>query len=181
MRRPDLQRADLHHAALVDLLDGSEAPKPDQAPETLRHDDSRRAVEEPQRSQVEVVVVGVRDQHRVDVPEAFDSRIVGSPQVRHPSAEQRGREQSRPVQLDEDGLVADRCHGVRREEYARGVEGTAVRASRGRMIAAWILVFLAIVVALLALIAGYVRYQALDTPTVRDTAEQMIADPQIRE
>ena len=61
------------------------------------------------------------------------------------------------------------------------MEGTTARASRGRMTAAWILVFLAIVVALLALIAGYVRYQALDTPTVRDTAQEMIADPQIRE
>jgi hypothetical protein len=61
------------------------------------------------------------------------------------------------------------------------VEGTAVRASRGRMTIAWILVFLALVVALLAVIAGYVRYQALDTPTVRETAEEMIADPAIRE
>lgn len=49
------------------------------------------------------------------------------------------------------------------------------------MTAAWILVILALVVTVLALIAGYVRYQALDTPTVRDTAEEMIADPQIRE
>ena len=61
------------------------------------------------------------------------------------------------------------------------MEGTTVRASRWRMTVAWILVFLALVVAVLALIAGYVRYQALDTPTVRDTAEEMIADPQIRE
>jgi hypothetical protein len=49
------------------------------------------------------------------------------------------------------------------------------------MTAAWILVVLALLVTVLALIAGYVRYQALDTPTVRDTAEEMIADPQIRE
>jgi hypothetical protein len=49
------------------------------------------------------------------------------------------------------------------------------------MTLAWILVVLAFVVTVLALIAGYVRYQALDTPTVRDTAEEMIADPQIRE
>jgi hypothetical protein len=49
------------------------------------------------------------------------------------------------------------------------------------MTLAWTLVVLALVVTVLALIAGYVRYQALDTPTVRDTAEEMIADPQIRE
>jgi hypothetical protein len=77
--------------------------------------------------------------------------------------------------------VADVCHRVHPEEYARVVEGTAARASRGRMTAAWILVFLALLVTVLALIAGYVRYQALDTPTVRDTAEEMIADPQIRD
>ena len=49
------------------------------------------------------------------------------------------------------------------------------------MVAAWILVVLALVITVLALIAGYVRYQALDTPTVRDTAEEMIANPQIRD
>ena len=61
------------------------------------------------------------------------------------------------------------------------MEGTTARASRGRMVVAWILVFLALAVTVLALIAGYVRYQALDTPTVRNTAGEMIADPQIRE
>jgi hypothetical protein len=49
------------------------------------------------------------------------------------------------------------------------------------MVAAWILVVLALLVTVLALIAGYVRYQALDTPTVRNSAEEMIADPEIRE
>ena len=61
------------------------------------------------------------------------------------------------------------------------MEGTAERASRGRMIAAWILVVLALIVTVLAVIAGYVRYQALDTPTMRKTAEEMIADPVIRD
>jgi hypothetical protein len=49
------------------------------------------------------------------------------------------------------------------------------------MVAAWILVVLALLVTVFALIAGYVRYQALDTPTVRNSAEEMIADPEIRE
>ena len=49
------------------------------------------------------------------------------------------------------------------------------------MVVAWILVVLALLVAVLAVIAGYVRYQALDTPTVRNSAEEMIADPVIRE
>jgi hypothetical protein len=49
------------------------------------------------------------------------------------------------------------------------------------MVAAWILVAIALLVTVLALIAGFVRYQALDTPTVRNSAEEMIADPEIRE
>ena len=49
------------------------------------------------------------------------------------------------------------------------------------MVVAWILVVLALLVTVLAVIAGYVRYQALDTPTVRNSAEEMIADREIRE
>jgi hypothetical protein len=128
-----------------------------------------------------MIVVRVRDQHGVDIPEAFHSRMVGSPQVRDAAPKQRVREELGPVELHEDGRVAEVCHGVHPGEYARAVEGTAERASRGRMVAAWILVVLALVVAVLALIAGYVRYQALDTPTVRNSAEEMIADPAIRE
>jgi uncharacterized membrane protein len=56
-----------------------------------------------------------------------------------------------------------------------------VTASRGRMAAAWTLVVLGIVVAVLAVIAGYVRFQALDTPTVEETATQLIEDDQVRD
>jgi hypothetical protein len=56
-----------------------------------------------------------------------------------------------------------------------------VSASRGRMAAAWTLVVLGIVVAVLAVIAGYVRYQALDTPTVKETATELIENDQVRE
>ena len=34
---------------------------------------------------------------------------------------------------------------------------------------------------MLAVIAGYVRYQALDTPTVEETATQMIRNDEVRE
>jgi hypothetical protein len=61
------------------------------------------------------------------------------------------------------------------------VKGTAGRAGRWRIVVSWILVVLALLITVVSLIAGYIRYQALDTPTVRDTAEQMIADPEIRE
>ena len=54
-------------------------------------------------------------------------------------------------------------------------------ASRGRMAVAWTLVVLGIIVAVLAVVAGYVRYQALDTPTVEETATKMIQDDDVRE
>ena len=54
-------------------------------------------------------------------------------------------------------------------------------ASRGRMALAWTLVGIGILLAVLAVIAGYVRYQALDTPTVEETATKMIEDDDVRE
>jgi hypothetical protein len=54
-------------------------------------------------------------------------------------------------------------------------------ASRGRMAIAWTLVGVGIIVAVLAVIAGYVRYQALDTPTVEETATKMIQDDDVRQ
>jgi hypothetical protein len=49
------------------------------------------------------------------------------------------------------------------------------------MAIAWTLVVLGILVAVLAVIAGYVRYQALDTPTVEETATELIEDDQVRD
>jgi hypothetical protein len=50
----------------------------------------------------------------------------------------------------------------------------------GRMLLARILVVLGAILAVLSLIAGYVRFQALDTGTVENTAGDLIADPEIR-
>ena len=49
------------------------------------------------------------------------------------------------------------------------------------MIVVRILIVLTSILAALSLLAGYVRYQALDTPTVEDTAGELIADPEIRD
>jgi hypothetical protein len=49
------------------------------------------------------------------------------------------------------------------------------------MVAARILVVLATLFAVLSLLAGFIRWQALDTNTVEDTAELLIADDQIRD
>jgi len=56
----------------------------------------------------------------------------------------------------------------------------AETATRWRMILARVLVVLGVIVAVASVIAGYVRYQALDTPTVKKTADQLIADDQVR-
>jgi hypothetical protein len=54
------------------------------------------------------------------------------------------------------------------------------RPSRGRLLLARILIFLGALFVLLSLLAGFVRFQALDTDTVTETAGLMIENEQIR-
>jgi hypothetical protein len=49
------------------------------------------------------------------------------------------------------------------------------------MLLARVLVVLGALLAVLALLAGYIRFQALDTDTVENTAGELIADPEIRD
>ena len=49
------------------------------------------------------------------------------------------------------------------------------------MLVAWILVVLGILLAVVAVVAGYIRYQALDNETFEDTAAELIADPAIQD
>jgi hypothetical protein len=56
-----------------------------------------------------------------------------------------------------------------------------VSHARARLIASRILVVLATLLAAVSVVAGYVRYQALDTDTVRDTAGELIAQDTVRE
>jgi multisubunit Na+/H+ antiporter MnhC subunit len=53
-------------------------------------------------------------------------------------------------------------------------------ASRGRLIAARILVVLGLVLGLLSMLGGYVRWQAFDSDTFKETATELIADETIR-
>ena len=53
--------------------------------------------------------------------------------------------------------------------------------SRGRMLGARLLVFLGALFLIASLLAGYVRFQALDTPTVRESATLLIEDKEIRD
>ena len=50
----------------------------------------------------------------------------------------------------------------------------------GRTLAVRILILLGALFAILSLVAGYIRFQALDTDSVEATAGDMIADPEIR-
>jgi hypothetical protein len=50
-----------------------------------------------------------------------------------------------------------------------------------RAIAVWALVVLGGIFAILALVAGYIRFQALDTNSVEQMANELIADPEIRD
>jgi|SRR5215218_1314315 len=51
----------------------------------------------------------------------------------------------------------------------------------GRMLIARTLVVLGALFVIVSLLAGYVRFQALDTDTVENTAGELIADPEIRD
>jgi hypothetical protein len=50
-----------------------------------------------------------------------------------------------------------------------------------RMLLVRVLVIVGALLAIVSLLAGYVRFQGLDTPTVEDTAGELIADPEIRD
>ena len=54
-------------------------------------------------------------------------------------------------------------------------------SSMGRMVLVRVLVVVGALFAVLSLLAGYIRYQALDTDTVEQTASELIADPEIRD
>src|SRR5689334_7948711 len=53
--------------------------------------------------------------------------------------------------------------------------------ARWRIVTAHILVVLAAILALPAVVSGYIRWQAFDTGTFQNTASDLIADPVIRD
>jgi hypothetical protein len=54
------------------------------------------------------------------------------------------------------------------------------KAGKGRVITAHVLVVLASILAVLSLLAGYLRFQAFDQQTFKQTAAQLIAEPSIQ-
>jgi len=64
-------------------------------------------------------------------------------------------------------------------EVPAAADAKPVATPRWRIITARILVVLAAILALPSVVAGYVRWQAFDTPTFQNTASDLIADPVI--
>jgi len=57
----------------------------------------------------------------------------------------------------------------------------SARAGRGRIVTAHVLVVITTILAVLSLLAGYLRFQAFDKQTFKETAAQLIAQPSIRD
>ncbi len=90
LRRPHAQRSDGDLLAGRDLAHGVEPAPQQQAPAAARHDDRHAAADPPQRGQIEVVAVQMRQQNGVEVAQRLRRRQRRvPPQMRHPVAQQR--------------------------------------------------------------------------------------------
>ena len=94
-----------------------------------------------------------------------------------------------PLEGERKGASPDRhqagCHphGVKTRppasrDHRNVTDGTP---SRGRMLGARILVFLGALFLIASLLAGYIRFQALDTGTVKESATLLIEDKEVRD
>ena len=92
----------------VDLGHVGEAATPQQPAQAARDDDGRRAADDVQRGEIEVVVVGVGDEHRVEIAQLLEREARSASQVGDARAEQRVGQEARPVQLDEHASNARR-------------------------------------------------------------------------
>ena len=118
-----------------DRLDGLVAGPAAHQLGTARRRDHRRAGGQPaQRGEVEVVVVGVRDQHRGDaVAGPGRGRRGDAPDMTDPRAQQRVGEQPGAVELDQRGGVpdvGDRIHARQRLTPRRACRAGAAPARR---------------------------------------------------
>jgi hypothetical protein len=177
-RHTQEHRPERELVALLDLGDRLEMLG-EQTAEAARHDDGNRPVKTLERRDVEMVVVSVGDQDRREAFHHVCGQGNSPPQMPDPAPQQRVGEHCEAVELEADGPVADIRNGVQGAEYARDVANTT--ASRWRMLLAWTLVVLGILLAVVAVVAGHVRYQALDNETFKETSEELIADPVIRD
>ena len=109
------ERTDARRLAHAQLGHFREPPALEPRSSTGRHQQARVETQQPQRGQVEVVVMQVRDQHRIEA--RVNGRIDGrnlTAQMRNAIAQQRVGEQAYPVQLDQDGGMTQENDTVRR-------------------------------------------------------------------
>jgi L-glyceraldehyde 3-phosphate reductase len=105
--RPDCHRAEGDLVIFLQL-DGIEALKP--GTEAAWRHDSGRAGKQAQRRLIQMVVVPVGDEHRVEVVDRNLVKRDGSPNLRDPVPQERIGQQPDPVELDEDRAVTDVLH-----------------------------------------------------------------------
>ena len=131
-RRGHRERADRDRLACLDLDDVSEAPLAHERPEAPWDDDRRDPTEPLERRDVEVVVVGMRDEDRVD---AAKSRRVDpaapAPEMAHPRPQDRVGQQTDAVERDLHGRVTDvrDLVAMREDNHAGGAESRAACAA----------------------------------------------------
>ena len=94
----------LIHLDLPDLLAIGPAKHRSRAE---RCNDWNPRVEAPQRGYVEVVVMGVRDEHRVDLAESRRVDRLHATQVCHASSQERVGQEADAVKLEKDGRVSN--------------------------------------------------------------------------
>ena len=81
MGRADADRADLDLLPHVELHDLPEPPPPDEPAGAARDNHGKLTVESPERPQIEVVEVRVRDEDRVEPPQRVRADLGVAPEM----------------------------------------------------------------------------------------------------
>jgi hypothetical protein len=108
VRRRDctyLELADRELLAHLDLHDGLEPPLPQKPTQPSGHDDRQLLAELLQRGQVEMVVVGVRDEDRVDATDGAVRDARRAAEMRDAVSQHRIRQQADAVEVEMDRRV----------------------------------------------------------------------------
>lgn len=98
------KRSSRRFVSLAELDDALEAPQ--QSAGTAGNDGERGGRDEPERRQIEMVVMRMRNEHGIDSRQGFWSRH-DPPQVADAGAEKWVCDQSNTVELEQNGGVAD--------------------------------------------------------------------------
>jgi Short C-terminal domain len=193
--RLDRDTAYLGPAPLFELL-GLEAGPPDERPGTGGRDDPRNVAKQAQRGQVEVVVMQVRDEHRVDAVGHAGPRAMAA-QMGDPGAKHRVGQEAHAGVLEKDGGVAEIGDSRRRYEHRivspdgatshhptwvipSHPRGPQNRAMRGRRIGVGALLVIATLLWTALGFAVWANRQALNTDNWTDTSTALLEDDEIR-